>query len=63
MHLPSKFKTSIISTKIRYDAIQEAHPPISVSMQLKDEIDISRGEMIVRESNSPIVSNQLEVMI
>jgi len=63
MHLPSKLKTSIASIEIGCESIPEAYPQMSVSMQLKDEIDISRGDMIVRENNSPTVSNQLEVMV
>lgn len=63
MHLPSRLTSSITSIEIANEALAGAYPPMSVCMQLKDDIDISRGDMIVRENNSPAVSNQLEVMI
>ena len=36
---------------------------MSVSVRLTDEIDISRGDMIVRENNSPEVTQDLDVLI
>ena len=48
MALPSG-KTSTVKRIVTYDGdLQEAFPPQSVTLQLEDEIDISRGEMIVR---------------
>jgi len=63
MHLPSKLITSVSSIEIANEALTEACPPMSVCIQLKDHIDISRGDMLVRENNSPTVSSQLEVMV
>ena len=36
---------------------------MSVCMTLEDEIDISRGDMIVRENNSPNVKQDLDLMV
>ena len=36
---------------------------MSVSITLEDDIDISRGDMIVKENNQPLVSQDLDVMI
>ncbi len=61
--LPSGF-TSIIAKIDTIDgALNEAFPPQSVTILLEDDIDISRGDMIVRENNQPIIGQDLEVMV
>ena len=63
MVLPSGF-TSTIKKIDTYDGeIAEAFPPMSVTMLLEDDIDVSRGDMIVRENNVPDVEQDLEVMV
>ncbi len=63
MVLPSGF-TSKIKKIDTYDGeIAEAFPPMSVTMLLEDDIDVSRGDMIVRENNVPDVEQDLEVMV
>ena len=63
MVLPSGF-TSKISEINSYDqSISEAFAPMSVTMRLEDDIDISRGDMIVRTNNQPDVTQDLELMI
>jgi sulfate adenylyltransferase subunit 1 (EFTu-like GTPase family) len=55
--LPSG-KSSTIRSLVTYDeTLQEAFPPQSVVATLTDEIDVSRGDMIVRTNNLPQVSN------
>ena len=63
MVLPSGFTSKI--TKIdTYDGeLEEAFPPMSVTLLLEDDIDISRGDMIVRENNSPTVTQDVEAMV
>lgn len=63
MVLPSKLTTTIKSIEIADKSIQEAFPPMSVTMALNDDIDISRGDMIVREKNCPVISQNIEVMV
>ena len=47
-----------------YDgSLDSACAPMSVTMLLEDDIDISRGDMIAREDNLPTVSNELDAMI
>ncbi|EMO60371.1 sulfate adenylyltransferase, large subunit [Leptospira borgpetersenii serovar Pomona str. 200901868] len=61
--LPSGF-TSTIEAIDTYDLeVEEAFPPMSVTIRLKDEIDISRGDMIVQSGNLPVVSQDLEANI
>lgn len=42
---------------------QEAFPPQSITVQLEDEIDISRGEMLIRPDNRPCVGRNFEAML
>jgi bifunctional enzyme CysN/CysC len=61
--LPSR-KTSRIKSIVTYDGeLAEAHAPQSVTLTLEDEIDVSRGEMIVRPGNMPRVDQKFEAMI
>ena len=55
MVLPSGFTSKIKSIDTMDGSVAEAFAPMSVCMTLEDEIDISRGDMIVRENNSPNV--------
>ena len=61
--LPSGFNTSIKSIELNGQSIEEAFAPMSVTMTLNDEIDVSRGDMIVRENNVPVVGQDLEVLV
>ncbi|NVJ85981.1 MAG: sulfate adenylyltransferase subunit CysN [Algoriphagus sp.] len=61
--LPSGFSSRIKSIELNGEPIAEAFSPMSVTMTLEDEIDISRGDMIVRPNNQPEVTQDLEVMI
>ncbi len=61
--LPSR-KTSRIKSIVTYDGeLDEAFAPQSVTLTLDDEIDISRGDMIVRPGNMPHVDQKFEAMI
>lgn len=63
MILPSGFTSQITSIETMDGPVSEAFPPMSCTILLEDEIDISRGDMIVRENNRPEVSQDLEVML
>ena len=45
------------------ETIETAFAPMATTLTLKDEIDISRGDMIVKSNSIPQVSNKLEVMV
>lgn len=63
MVLPS-MKKSKVKSIITYDGRKkEAFPPQSVTVTLKDEIDISRGEMIIHPENAPKVDRHFETML
>ncbi|MCH1437861.1 MAG: GTP-binding protein [Flavobacteriales bacterium] len=61
--LPSGFTSTIKSVELNGEEIEEAFSPMSVTMRLNDEIDISRGDMIVRENNSPEVTQDIDVLV
>jgi len=61
--LPSGFSSTIKSIDTFDGSVKEAYPPMSVTIVLEDDIDISRGDMIVRENNQPSVSQDIDVML
>jgi sulfate adenylyltransferase subunit 1 len=61
--LPSGQKTCV-ETIVTYDGnLAEAFAPMSVTLQLKDEIDLSRGDMLVSAENPPRVSKSFDAMV
>ncbi len=63
MHLPSGLTTKIKTVETMDEQLQEAFPPMSITMTLEDNIDISRGDMIVKPNNQPEVGQDIELMI
>jgi bifunctional enzyme CysN/CysC len=63
MVLPSGFTSKIASIDTADGPVSEAFPPMSVTVRLSDEIDISRGDMICRPNNAPAVAQDIEAMI
>ncbi len=63
MVLPSGFTSKVKSIDTLDGALEEAFAPMSVTLTLEDDIDISRGDMIVRENNSPEVAQDIEMMV
>ncbi len=63
MALPSR-KTSKVKQIVTYDGeLDEAFPPMSVTLTLEDEIDISRGDMLVKPDDIPKIQRQFEAMM
>jgi sulfate adenylyltransferase subunit 1 len=63
MALPSGLTSKITSIGTFDGELEEAYPPMSISITLKDDIDISRGDMIVKPDNQPNVGQDIELMI
>ncbi|MEJ6748741.1 MAG: sulfate adenylyltransferase subunit CysN [Flavobacteriales bacterium] len=61
--LPSGFMSKIKSIDTFNGEVAEAFSPMSVCITLEDNIDISRGDMLVRENNKPTVEQDIDVMI
>jgi bifunctional enzyme CysN/CysC len=63
MHLPSGLSTRITRIDTADGPVAEAFPPMSVTLLLDDDIDISRGDMICRPHNRPQVTQDIEAMV
>ena len=63
MALPSG-KRSRVKSIVTYDGeLEYAYPPQSVTITLEDEIDVSRGEMLVHPNNLPVMDRNFEAML
>jgi bifunctional enzyme CysN/CysC len=63
MVLPSGFTTKIASIDTADGPVDEAYPPMSVTIRLADELDVSRGDLICRPNNQPAVAQDIEAML
>jgi len=61
--LPSGFTSTIASIETFDGPVAEAFAPMSVSIRLADEIDISRGDMICRPHNQPTAGQDVDAMV
>lgn len=61
--LPSGLPSRIKSIDTADGELQEAYPPMSVTVRLEDELDISRGDMISRPNNQPTPTQDLDAMV
>jgi len=61
--LPSGFSSTIKSIDTYDGEINDAFPPMSVAICLNDDIDVSRGDMIVKKNNVPKSSQDIDVMM
>ena len=60
---PSGLKSKIAAIEVNGKRVEEAYAPQSAVLLLEDDIDISRGDLIVKEDALPQVSNEFEVLI
>jgi len=63
MALPSGFTTRIKAIETADGELEEAFAPMSVTVRLEDQIDISRGDMLCRPTNRPVVAQDVDAMI
>jgi len=61
--LPSGFTSYIKSIDTFNERVKEAFSPMSVCITLKDDIDISRGDMLVKADNKPMINQDVDLMI
>ena len=61
--LPSGLTTRIAAIETADGAVAEAFPPMSVTVRLEDDVDVSRGDMISRPNNAPPPSQDIEAMV
>jgi bifunctional enzyme CysN/CysC len=63
MVLPSGFTTSVASIETADGPVAEAFPPMSVTVRLTDQLDVSRGDLICRPHNAPAVTQDIDAML
>ncbi len=61
--LPSGFTSKIAKIDTYNGEVEKAFAPMSVTILLEDDIDISRGDMLVRTNNQPEVEQDVELMV
>lgn len=61
--LPSGFNSTVKSVDVFEGTIEDAYAPMSVTLTLNDEIDISRGDMIVKDNNQPESTQDIDLMV
>ena len=61
--MPSGFTSKVKTVELANQALEEAFAPMSITVELEDDIDISRGDMIVRSNNKPEASQDIEIML
>ncbi|MBM9458381.1 50S ribosome-binding GTPase [Nocardioides sp. zg-536] len=61
--LPSGMTSKISKIDLFDKEIAEAFPPMSVTLHLEDDVDVSRGDMIARVKNAPTPSQDIDAMV
>jgi sulfate adenylyltransferase large subunit len=61
--LPSGMTSKIAAVDMFDKEVAEAFPPMSVTLRLEDDVDVSRGDMICRPQNAPKPSQDIDAMI
>ena len=61
--LPSGAKSKIAGIDSFDGPLDAAHPPMSVTLRLEDELDVSRGDTIARASNQPTLARDVEATV
>ena len=63
MVLPSGFTSRIAAIDTADGPVSEAFAPMSVTVRIEDDIDVSRGDMLCRPNNRPHVGQDIEAMV
>jgi bifunctional enzyme CysN/CysC len=63
MVLPSRKASKIASIDTPEGPVEQAFPPMAVTLRLEDEVDISRGDLICRPQNQPTVNRRFDARI
>ena len=61
--LPSGFGSRVKNVQAGDENLAEAYYPLSVTITLEDDVDLSRGDMIVKPNNQPKIDQELDAMI
>jgi bifunctional enzyme CysN/CysC len=63
MVLPSGLETTIEAIETADGPVDEAFPPMAVTITLADHLDISRGDMLCRPHNAPTIAQELDAQV
>ena len=63
MVLPSGLTSRIAAIDLFDRELEEAYPPMSVTIRLADDLDVSRGDMICRPANAPTPTQDVDAMV
>jgi bifunctional enzyme CysN/CysC len=63
MVLPTGFTTAVAGIDEYGGPVEEAFPPMSVSIRLADDLDVSRGDMLCRPHNAPTSTQDIDAMV
>jgi bifunctional enzyme CysN/CysC len=63
MVLPTGFTSRIAAVDVYGRTIEEAIPPMAVSLRLGDDLDVSRGDLFCRPHNAPTATQDLDAMV
>ena len=61
--MPQQKSTVIESIDFFHQSLEQTFPPMSVTIRIKDDIDISRGDMFVKKDNMPSVTRDITAMV
>jgi len=61
--LPSGLQTRIAAIETARGSVDEAFAPMSVTIRLDDDVDVSRGDMLCRPHNQPKVTQDVDAML
>jgi len=61
--LPSGMTSKVAGIDLFEEEVDEAFPPMSVTVRLEDDVDVSRGDMLCRPQNAPKPSQDIDAMI
>jgi sulfate adenylyltransferase large subunit len=61
--LPSGMTSKIAGIDMFETELDEAFPPMSVTVRLEDDVDVSRGDMICRPQNAPLPNQDIDAMV
>jgi len=61
--LPSGIETTVKAIEVGGKTVNEAYAPQSAVLHLEDDVDVSRGDTIVKTGNQPAVGNEIDVLL
>ncbi|HLX31803.1 MAG TPA: GTP-binding protein [Gaiellaceae bacterium] len=61
--LPAGLRTRVVAVETLDGELESAVPPMSVTIRLADDIDVSRGDMLADPADSPTVARELEARV